>query len=135
MSEARILKTIQNFKGKHSYSNEWKSPTDCSNSEKEDAIQDAIDWWGTWTPEWAELIAEINDGDSHDVSTVRYWRVKTSIGQIGIYSYNNNAWGHCDVLVGDEDPGSIKDWLINWDELPEDWLKEYAGIETDEDAE
>ena len=116
-------KAIEYWAAGHSYSNGYASPV--AADDDDEARQMARDWQGEDCPDEVELVDSDNDGNSHDVSTVRYFRA----GDLAIYSYNNNAWGHCDVLPLSEDPGSIVEWLKCWDELPEQWLKDLAGIE------
>lgn len=88
----------------------------------------AIEWNSHWQPAWATKIDEIDDGDTHDVSRVIEYVVKIDgYGEIRIYSYNNNAWGHCDIIMDSDNIKSIKDWLSVWDELPEEWLKDYVS--------
>lgn len=136
------LKTIELFAASHSYSNKWKSPVEI---DEEDDADDACQVWlnghsvpynkadNLGAPESLALIDQEDDGGNHDVSRINYWRSE-SLG-LAVYSYNNNAWGHCDVLTLDEDPGSIEEWLRNWDELPEKWMRELVGIEEDEEEE
>ena len=134
--DARLLKTIEYFCAQHTNSNGWKSPEDWNPTEDEErnydtAHQDAKEWANGWNgpaPDCVDLEEEIDDGESHDVSTVKHWTAETVIGKLHIYSYNNNAWGHCDVLDGDDAPKTIDEWLRAWDDLPEDWLREQIGL-------
>jgi hypothetical protein len=137
------LKTIELFASSHSYHNKWKSPVEIGEEDEDEAT----DAWAAWrdghsvsynkadnlgAPESLELVAQEDDGETHDVSRINYWKSE-ELG-LAVYSYNNNAWGHCDVLPLAEDPGSIEEWLNNWDELPEKWMRELAGIEEEEEA-
>ena len=87
----------------------------------------AEDWGNNCPPDWVVVTNEINDGESHDVSSVREYTTDVEgFGKIRIYTYNNNAWGHCDIVM-DDDIKSIGEWLAQWDELPEEWLRDYEG--------
>lgn len=132
INEAKKLKAIELYAKGHTTCNGWTSPLPYSPTQAEldnydDAAQIAEDWAGAH-PDWAILEEDIDDGSSHDVSSVRLWRCDTVIGTVAIYSYNNNAWGCAEVFVGDDDPGSISDWLQLWD--PEDlepWMRDYLS--------
>jgi hypothetical protein len=134
------LKTIELYAAGHSYSNRWKSPMA---SDDMAAAAAACAAWrngpsvpynkadNLGAPGSLALIAQADDGDTHDVSRINYWRSE-DLG-LAVYSYNNNAWGHCDVIPLADDPGSIAGWLNNWDELPEEWMRELVGIEEEKD--
>lgn len=136
----QILATIRHFAERHSACGISEPIKSAIADDDEMANDDAREWrnMDEAAPDWAELVEDINDGNNHDVSSVYMWRVssdETGLDHnIYIYSYNNNAWGHCDVLYGPDEstPASIEEWLQNWDELPEQWLKDYAGVEDDE---
>lgn len=142
---AQVLATIRHYAQKHtdcSIASEIKS---VAADDDNQAYQDAVDWsnghGALWSPEWAEFAEGLDDGNSHDVSSIDHWTVapeETGLPYpIHIYSYNNNAWGQCDVLTGPdaETPATIEEWLKEWDELPEEWLREYVGEEDEEDDE
>ncbi len=113
----------------HSYSTWCWSGVELDDDEDEEARNMARAWQGAYcVPRGVDLVDSVDDGSSHDRSSVLYFRA----GDLAIYSYNNNAWGLCEVLPISDDPGSIVEWLSLWDELPEKWLKDLVGIEDEE---
>ena len=94
--------------------------------EVDDEVREWANGWNGTVPDFVEEIESEDDGSSHDVSRIRYYRA----GDYAIYSYNNNAWGHCDVLPIAADPGSISAWCSNWDiDNMERWMAELCDRE------
>ena len=137
--EIRKLETINQFAKGHSYQGGLLSLPKpyVETPEEQDNYntpsQDAKEWGTNGHPDWVHVEEEIDDGDSHDVSTVVYYIAQTKQGDIHIFSYNNNAWGHCDIFESYETPKDISDWLSSWDELPEEWLKDYICVNDTDD--
>ncbi len=133
-NEAKKLKAIQYKMEAHTTHNGWQAPCGYTPTQEEleeldDAAQIARDWNNYNYPDWATIDEYVDDGSSHDKSSIVVWHCDTAIGKVALYSYNNNAWGRADVFVGDEDPGSICDWLQLWDsDNMEQWLKDLADI-------
>lgn len=129
---------INSFARKHST---FSLPDEIADKQAtQDEDQKAIDWVSgfnaDYIPEGIDLVYNYDDAyyskRSHVLSRIYYFRSD----KYAIYSYNNNACGHCDVIPIAEDPGSIEDWLeFYWDidTLPERWLAHLIGKEEEYD--
>ena len=130
---AIALKALEYEAARHSNSNEWLSPVAVTQAEADEAWDQATSWQGDiGLPDGVELVADIDDGTSHDRSSVRVFRAEGHT----LYSYNNNAWGHADVV---EEPDredwdeAMYEWMRAWDEAPERWFAEEADMPWGED--
>lgn len=132
----KLESIISSFAQKHST---YTLPDELANIQATgEENQEAIDWFNDFDANIPGGVGLVTNYDNayysdrnYDLSQVYYYKSN----KYAIYSYNNNAYGCCDVFPIADDPGSIEDWLRLWDieALPERWLANLIDKEDDYD--